>query len=79
MENNKAAQLQMKTIYDRNISAVTFEVGEQVLLRDKMKQNGKSSKFLPKYRGPYVLIKQVSPVTFKIKTNNNKMFDKVHI
>ena len=35
-ENNKAAQLQMKTIYDHNISAVSFEVDEQVLLRDKM-------------------------------------------
>ena len=78
-ENNKAAQLQMKTIYDRNISAVTFQVGEQVLLRDKMKQKGKNSKFLPKYRGPCVLIKQLSPVTFQIKTNNNKMWDKFHI
>ena len=58
---------------------ISFKVGEQVLLRDKMKQQGKSSIFSPKYRGPYVLIGQLSPVTFKIKTNNNKIFDKVHI
>ena len=78
-KNNKEAQKIMKIAYDKNISNITFKVGEKVLLRDKMKYIGKSPKFLPKYKGPYILIKQLSPVTFQVGTTNKRMFDKVHV
>ena len=72
-DNNKQNQIKMKEYYDKKTKPHVFEIGDKVLLRDTMKKKGKNPKFLPKYKGPYTLVKQITPVTFELGGTHSKM------
>ena len=78
-QHNEDAQTKMKERYDQNSTPVKFKVGGLVLLRDSMKQKGKNPTFLPNYRGPYELVDQLSPITFKLGNTHSKMISKAHV
>jgi hypothetical protein len=70
----------MKTHYDRKAKEHDFKIGDKVLLREYMKQVGKNKKLSDKYRGPYTLIEQLSPVTFRLgDLENKRMNDTSHV
>ena len=52
-ENQEAARLQIKEIYDKK-SGKAFEAGEQVMLFNPAVKLGESKKFAAHYKGPYV-------------------------
>ena len=70
-QNIKGAQIYMKSKYDSTAKEYSFQVGDQVYIRDTMKQKSKNPKFLPKYRGPFLLTKQLSPVTFEFDNSRH--------
>jgi hypothetical protein len=62
------AQQRAKLWADKRRSELTFEVGDMVLLNTKnltLKHPG-SKKFLPKWIGPYKVIKAAGPVAYKL-------------
>lgn len=64
-----AAQQRQKAYADRNRREVSFDVGQQVLLSTKnltLKMIG-SAKLMPKYVGPFTIVKQINPVAYKLK------------
>ena len=65
----EAAQQRQKAYADRRRSDVTIVVGDKVLLSTRnihLKHPG-STKLLPKWLGPFEVIKQVNPVAFKLQ------------
>ena len=56
----------MKWYYDQGVQNVPFKVGDKVLL--SLKDYQKTEQALhPKYEGPFEIIEQLSPVTFRLK------------
>ena len=65
----EAAQQRAKAYADTKRSPVSVKVGDQVLLSTKniaIKHNG-SAKLMPKWIGPFTIIKQVNEVAFKLE------------
>lgn len=77
-ENNALSQIKSNTYCDKKASEVTFQVGDTILLRNKLKKKGLSPKFLPKFRGPYTIKEQLSPVSFRLAGVHSKMKDIAH-
>lgn len=66
--NLAAAQQRQKAYADRRRSAVTVSVGDKVLLSSKnisVKHPG-ARKLLPKWLGPFEVVRQINPVAFKL-------------
>ena len=78
-DNYEETQAKMKERYDKNSSEVKFKVGDQVLLLEGMKKKGRNPKLAPKYRGPFRLSQQLTPVTFELEDPNNKKIIKSHV
>ena len=55
----------MKWYYDKSVQKVRFKEGDLVMLDLKNWQKS-SKKFTPKYNGPFKIIEQLSPVTFRL-------------
>ena len=56
----------MKYYYDKGAQGIPFKVGDKVML--SLKDYQKTEKALhPKYEGPFEIIQQISPVTFKLQ------------
>ena len=62
---NLAAE-RMKYYYDKGVQNVPFKVGDKVLLNLKDYQRTERA-LQPRYEGPFEIIEQLSPVTFKLK------------
>jgi hypothetical protein len=78
----QAAQQRQKAYADLHRRDVEFKVGDLVLLSTKnltMKMVG-SSKLMPKYVGPFPVIKQVNKVAYKVKLPPSmKIHDVFHV
>ena len=77
-ENNTRAQQKNKLRYDKKTTPVQFKVGDKVLLRDTRKRPGLNRKFLPNFKGPYTIAKQLTPVSFELNGTHNRMCKKAH-
>ena len=73
MENIKKAQQKMKKYYDKNAQSSTFDVGDYVWVYTPNLKKNLSKKLLHQWQGPMYLTKKVSPVTFILRNNNNKL------
>ena len=51
-----------KARYDQTHKHVEFEIGEKVMLYTPRTEVGLSTKFLPKWTGPYTILARISPV-----------------
>ncbi len=68
-----------KKHYDKTHKHVEFNVGEKVMLYTPKTEIGLSTKFLAKWSGPYTVITKVSPVNFRIETENKSKNMVVHV
>ena len=66
--NTAAAQDRQKTFADQHRREETYKIGDEVWLSTKefRMQPGKTKKFAKKYKGPYQIIKIVSPTAYKL-------------
>ena len=77
-ENNASSQQKNKLRYDERTSPVIFKIGDTVLLRDTRKRPGLNRKFLPTFKGPYTIVKQLTPVSFELGGTHNRMSNRAH-
>lgn len=56
----------MKWYYDKGVQSVPFKVGDKVLLNLKDYQTTERA-LHPRYEGPFRIVEQLSPVTFKLE------------
>jgi hypothetical protein len=81
MVQNKVMQIKQKR--DENNSQLnriqSFNVGEYVMLYNPRTKKGVSSKLSHKWKGPYSIVAQTSPVNYIIKNVETKKTDHVHV
>ena len=61
---------QRKAYYDENRRPVDIKVGDLVLLQTHYQSNAErsfSKKLAPRWEGPYMVVEQASPVTFRVR------------
>ena len=64
------AQERQKSYYNERHKNVRFEINELVGLYTPSRELGLSEKLLPKFTGPYRVIKRLTPVTYEIQDIN---------
>jgi hypothetical protein len=68
LDQQKIMKGKMKANFDSKIKrSNNYEIGDTVFLRNDAKVVGKSSKFLPKYLGPFKITERVNALDFRIK------------
>ncbi|KAJ8883217.1 hypothetical protein PR048_015057 [Dryococelus australis] len=72
-KNSQQNKLNSKTYYDRNVTDITFQAGDQVLLYDESVRRGSSKKLTLAYIGPYEVI-EIDGVNALISKSKNKLF-----
>ena len=70
----------MKQHYDRSATQTQFQVGNKVFVYIPRTTKGLSRKLTSHWAGPYYIVKQTGPVTFKVKSvsNNTPLSVPVH-
>ena len=64
----------MKSQYDKKQSNIKFQVGDKVWLYIPKVNKGLTKKLAKQWSGPYLLVKQTSPVNFRVRNvDNHKM------
>jgi hypothetical protein len=61
-------QAKYKAYYDKTHKAKKFEIGEQVLVYRPENKVGMTRKFLPRWKGPFVVVKQLSHVNYRLES-----------
>lgn len=56
-----------KQIYDRKVEGVPYAVGDKVWLHSPAVPRGRSKKFFRPWQGPYIVVKVLSDVVYRIK------------
>ena len=69
----KSYQKRQKDEYDTKVVVTRFEVGDVVYLLDSSTKVKQSTKLRPIYTGPYIVIKVLSPLLFKIKNRKREV------
>ena len=57
----------MKKQYDRNTNLTEYKVGDPVRFLHPKREKGKNIKLQKPWKGPYVVIKQINDVLFRIQ------------
>ncbi|KAM7315715.1 hypothetical protein ISCGN_005498 [Ixodes scapularis] len=63
-------QLQSKIRYDKVHRNVNYSPGDEVLVAFPLRKPGLCQKFLPRYVGPYRIVRQTSPVNYLVQLLN---------
>ena len=63
----------MKERYDRNAVEPKFKKGDLLLLHDPAKKKGVCKKLSDHFIGPFEILEQVGPVTFRLPTRGRKL------
>ena len=71
LETKSQNQQKYKEYYDRHHKPVDVKVGDMVMMHRPTTVRGLSSELLPKWEGPYNVIEEINPVTFKIANESN--------
>lgn len=66
-ENIWRSSERVKNNYNLNINNIKFDVNQLVWLYNPIRQVGICTKLLPKWNGPYTVIKQINDVIYKIR------------
>ena len=67
------SQHNMKEIYDRNAKPYPYQVGDKVWVFTPKIIKGLSRKLMYSWHGPYRLVHKLTPVTFELRTQTNKL------
>src|SRR5690606_41119532 len=73
------AQAYQKSYYDSSHRDVTFAVGDQVWLHIPTRRTGLATKLLPKFYGPFTILRCLGPVTHEIICPESHSRDIVHV
>ncbi|RWS19116.1 pol polyprotein-like protein, partial [Leptotrombidium deliense] len=78
------AQAKNKQNYDKRHRPTTYKIGDLVLVKCPIRKKGLSEKLLHNYYGPYKIIKQITPVDYKVENQRPSKrkrltIDTVHI
>ena len=71
-EHTKAVQKRQKDRYDRRVSGGRYQVGDRVWLHSPAIPRGRSPKLHRPWTGPFVVIKVLSDVTYRIQSERPK-------
>ena len=63
----------LKERYDSKHKNIQFNEGDQVMLFLPIRRKGFSEKLLPKFDGPYSVVKKIGVVTYRIQKGNKTM------
>ena len=77
-KNTRAAMQRYRDYYNANTTENTLQVGDRVWRQSQVKKKGRSSKLSPKWEGPYVIIKKITDVVFRLKRKNSRKRVVVH-
>ena len=77
-KNLAEAQVKQKVQYDKHHRDVSYNIGDMVLIKNSGIRPA-SSKLLPRYTGPYKIISQVNPVTYRILLDSSNRCDTFHV
>lgn len=66
-----------KEIYDRSRVDCGFDVDDYVVLKIPRLIKGKSKKFMNRYKGPYIITRKLSPVTYEIMNLRGRRSHKI--
>ena len=67
------SQQKMKEIYNRNAKPYPYQVGDKVWVFTPKTIKGLSRKLMHSWHGPYRLVRKLTPVTFELRTQTNKL------
>lgn len=73
------SMLRQKRYHDQNVVKKKFEEGDKVLVYFPQRAVGKSPKLMSFWYGPYIIVKQHSDVTFKIRKETDTKTLVVHV
>lgn len=73
----KKSQQKNKERYDSNKQSGEFFAGDSVLLLTPISKKGKTKKFLPRFTGPYKVIRKLSDLNYELEINGE--LDTVHV
>ena len=76
--HSTTAMVTQKRQYDHNVRLVSYQEGEVVWLHCPIRRLGKSFKLTRPWTGPYVIIKSISEVTFRIQKSPRGKAQIVH-
>ena len=76
--NIEQSQEKQKKRHDERIKEVTFEIGEQVLLKDSAKEKQWSGKLESKWKGPYKIYEIIGKGAYKLQDENGKISKTTH-
>ena len=62
----------MRKRYDVDSSACIFKEGDQVWLYNPRKKKGRSVKFMRPWEGPYIVIKRLNDLVYRIQQGRNR-------
>jgi len=65
-------QLRHKVLHDKIHKAKIFNIGDRVMVYNPVNQPGKSPKLTLKWKGPYVITRKISDVTYVLKPEFQK-------
>jgi len=68
----KNSQRRQKRDYDLHVHQNKFELGDVVYMLNSATQVGKPKKLSPVYKGPYLVIKVISPVLIAVQDNRRQ-------
>ena len=71
-------QERQKLYYDRSKYGPSYKVGEEVLVFNPTVKKGETRKFTSFYRGPYIIVKVISDLNFKVEDKKTRKAIKVH-
>jgi hypothetical protein len=77
VEKLKETQIKMKERYDSSSHDVQYNEGDLVFVYVPPVSNGKSTKFAPRWRGPYPIQKKKSEVTYSVAIDSKS--EAVHV
>jgi len=71
-ENTQPSQQKMKDYYDQKSKKPDFQLGQRVWVNTPKTKKGLFKKLLHNWFGPYRIVKQCSPVNYRLRTDTNK-------
>jgi hypothetical protein len=77
MANRAKDQHYYKNYYDRTHKNVKFEEGALVWIHFHLPEANKTHKLLPRFEGPYKVIKKIDAVTYRVQNEHRSFM--VHV
>lgn len=79
IENINKRQRKQKEYFDRGHRKQVFKIGDLILIKDFSKKVGLSFNLQPKFKGPYKIIRLITPVIYEVKDVNGHWLTQVHV